>query len=99
MEQQFDVWVLGPLSQDEKDLAWQVAGAAEAALGSRSPPLVAELLAHVLAGLLFDHCERSDAEATTARVMQHILRRVEAIAAENTKLAAAIVAKQRGEPS
>jgi hypothetical protein len=88
-----DVWVLGPLSAAEKELAWRVAGTAEAALGSREPALVAEAIAHLLGGLFFDQCQREGAEELNVRITQHIFERIEALTRENEALARAAIAR------
>jgi hypothetical protein len=84
---------LGPLTAPERELAWRVAGAAEAALGSRRPVLVSEVIAHLAAGLLFEHCQRQDADEVSVRIMNRVLERVQQITRENEALARAAIAR------
>ena len=90
-----DRFVLGPLSEPDKDLAQQVAAAAENALASRSPALLAEVMANLLVGVMYDHRDRPGADVFLAGLMQHVVLRADGLAHE--ALAGAIVAKHVGQ--
>jgi len=84
-------------TEPEKEHARNVAGAAENVLGSAEPSMIGEVVAQLVGKFLLDHCQREDLEASALEFMRHVFSRIDAMVAEDTKLARAIVAKQQGQ--
>lgn len=95
MRQNFDVWVLRPLSREERDRAIAMASAVEESLASRDPSLLLEVVSTLIGGLMYDisgpandtaKLTDEQIEEATIRLFGHALERVKSMAGEGIDL-------------